>query len=120
MVVKTPPAQLIVENSRYLEHSEGVLEQTADKRRVLFFYASWCPICRPADQSFKENAGKIPEDVILVRVNYNDPDTDRAEKDLAGKYGVTYQHTFVQIDQEGSAIHKWNGGEINELLANIK
>lgn len=107
-------------DSRYVEYSKTVLDQSADKRRVLYFYASWCPICRPADANFKQNTSKIPKDMVVVRVNYNDPDTDREEKDLAKKYGITYQHTFVQIDTQGKEVTKWNGGQIEELLANIK
>lgn len=106
--------------SRYVEYSKVALDQVADKRRVLYFYASWCPICRPADANFKENTSKIPKDMVVVRVNYNDPDTDQEEKDLAKKYGITYQHTFVQIDAQGKQVIKWNGGQIEELLANIK
>jgi thioredoxin-related protein len=53
-------------------------------------------------------------------VNYNDTATDQAEKELAKKYGVTYQHTFVQIDAEGNEVTKWNGGKIEELLHNIR
>lgn len=106
--------------SRYVEYSKVALDQAADKRRVLYFYASWCPICRPADANFKQNTSKIPEDVTVLRVNYNDPDTDQKEKDLAKKYGITYQHTFVQIDGQGKQVTKWNGGQIEELLTNIK
>lgn len=107
-------------NSRYLEYSKTALDGAVSNRRVLFFYASWCPTCRPADISFTQNSGKIPEDVVLIRVNYNDPETDQEEKDLAKKYGITYQHTFVQIDATGKEVIKWNGGQINELLTNIK
>ena len=106
--------------SRYVEYSKAALEKAATNRRVLFFYASWCPTCRPADANFKENISKIPEDVTLIRVNYNDPETDQEEKDLAEKYGITYQHTYVQIDGAGKEVTKWNGGQINELLSNIK
>ena len=106
--------------SRYTQYSKAALENASSKRRVLFFYASWCPICKPADESFTQNANEIPEDVMLIRVNYNDPETDQEEKDLAKKYGVTYQHTFVQIDSTGNEVTKWNGGQIDELLANIK
>lgn len=106
--------------SRYIEYSKVAYDQAADKRRVLYFYASWCPICRPADANFKANANKIPEDITVLRVNYNDPDTDQEEKDLAKKYGITYQHTFVQVDSTGKEVTKWNGGQTNELLANIK
>ena len=107
-------------DSRYVEYSKVALEKAATNRRVLFFYASWCPTCRPADASFKENMSEIPEDVTLIRVNYNDPETDQEEKDLAKKYGITYQHTYVQIDSTGKEVTKWNGGQINELLSNIK
>jgi thioredoxin-related protein len=48
------------------------------------------------------------------------PETDQEEKDLAKKYGITYQHTFVQIDSKGNEITKWNGGKTDELLAKIK
>lgn len=105
--------------SAYIEYSKHALETNASKRRVLYFYANWCPTCKPADQSFKTNLSKIPEDVTVIRVNYNDSDTDQAEKDLAKKYAVTYQHTYVQIDQNGNEITKWNGGKIDELLKNI-
>ncbi|OGH12225.1 MAG: hypothetical protein A2776_01750 [Candidatus Levybacteria bacterium RIFCSPHIGHO2_01_FULL_40_10] len=107
-------------NSRYAEYTKAVFDQAVDKRRVLFFYASWCPICRPADADFKKNSSKIPEDMVVIRVNYNDPDTDQEEKELAKKYGITYQHTFVQVDSAGKELTKWNGGQTDELLANIK
>ncbi len=106
--------------SRYIEYTDSVLESTSGNRDVLFFYASWCPTCKSADENFRQNEDKIPADVRLIRVNYNDPDTDQEEKDLAKKYGITYQHTFVQIDSTGAEMAKWNGGEIEELLSRIK
>ena len=39
-------------------------------------------------------------------------------KDLQKKYGVTYQHTFVQIDSSGKALATWNGGGTQEILDN--
>ncbi len=107
-------------DSRYVQYSKSALDSASNNRRVLFFYASWCPTCKPADASFTKNASKIPEDITLIRVNYNDPETDKEEKDLAKKYGITYQHTFVQIDGTGKEVIKWNGGQIDELLSNIK
>src|SRR3989338_1167221 len=50
-------------DSRYVEYSKAALEKAVRDRRVLFFYASWCPTCRPADANFKENISKIPEDI---------------------------------------------------------
>ena len=107
-------------DSRYVEYTKAALEKAADKRRVLYFYASWCPTCRPADSDFRANVGKLPEDLVLIRVNYNDPETDSQEKDLAKKYNVTYQHTFVQIDGQGAEVTTWNGGKADELLANVR
>ena len=106
--------------SRYVEYSKSALNSATNNRRVLFFYASWCPTCKPSDASFSANTSEIPDDVTVIRVNYNDPDTDQEEKDLAKKYGITYQHTFVQIDGTGEEVTKWNGGQIEELLSNIK
>ena len=87
---------------------------------MLFFYASWCPTCRPADADFAKNESLLPEDVRLIRVNYNEGDTDDDEDTLADKYNVTYQHTFVQIDEEDNIVTKWNGGQTAQLLKNLK
>jgi thiol-disulfide isomerase/thioredoxin len=109
-----------VSSGKYVTYSEGIINSTKDDRRVLFFYASWCSTCRPADKSFIDNEANIPEDVVVIRVNYNDPDTDQEEKDLAKKYGIGYQHTFVEIDAEGNKVNLWNGGGFEELLENLK
>ncbi|MFA5894442.1 MAG: thioredoxin domain-containing protein [Candidatus Shapirobacteria bacterium] len=119
MVDKTPK-MMAGSEQRYTEYSNDVINSSSGKRRVLFFYANWCPTCKPADADFTKNSTMIPEDVELIRVNYNDPDTDPAEKELANKYGITYQHTFVQIDANGNVVTKWNGGQIKELVMNIK
>ncbi len=107
-------------DSRYIPYLKDVYDSNSNKRRVLYFYATWCPSCKAANEDFTKNPDKIPEDVIVIRTNYNDPDTDQEEKDLAKKYGITYQHTFVQIDSTGKEVTKWNGGQTSELLTNIK
>lgn len=107
-------------DSRYVEYTKAVLDSSSKNRRVLYFYANWCPTCRLADPDLKANVSKFPPDVTVIRVNYNDTDTDQEEKDLAEKYGITYQHTFVQIDSLGKVITRWNGGQAKELLVNIK
>lgn len=110
----------IMERMKYFEFSEAGFEGAASEKRVLFFYANWCPTCRPTDAEFSANMDQIPDGAVVIRVNYNDPDTDSLESELAKKYGVTYQHTFVQIDENGSVVTKWNGGKTKELLENIK
>jgi thioredoxin 1 len=112
--------QSSAESTQYLPYTPEVLESAKSTRRVLFFYASWCPTCIPANADFTKNVSQLPSDVTVIRVNYNDGDTDAEEKALAAKYGVTYQHTYVQIDAEGNEVTKWNGGSTEELLAKIK
>lgn len=108
------------ENSKYVYFSQQALDDASSSRRVLFFYANWCPTCRPVDANLMSSKNTLPKDVTVIRVNYNDTETDQEEKDLAQKYGVTYQHTFVQIDSEGNEVTKWNGGDIPEILKNIQ
>jgi len=82
---------------------------------VLFFRASWCPTCRTLDADIKSHLGDIPENVAILDVNY---DTSTA---LKQKYGVTYQHTLVQVDSAGNQIAKWSGSPtLASLLTNIK
>lgn len=97
----------------YVEYSPATYAAAADKKRVLFFHATWCPTCKAANANFEDNLGKIPANVVLLKTDY---DTETA---LKQKYGVTYQHTFVQVDAAGNAVTKWNGGGIEELIGNI-
>lgn len=107
-------------DASYIPFTPTVLADAASNRRVLYFYANWCPTCIPAGADFEKNVSMLPIDVTVIRVNYNDEGTDKDEKALATKYGITYQHTFVQIDTEGNIVTKWNGGATKELLAKIK
>ena len=82
---------------------------------VLFFRASWCPTCRAVDADIKANLSKIPSDLAILDVNYDDSSS------LKQKYGVTYQHTFVQVDKDGNLIKKWSGSPtLSALVAEVK
>lgn len=107
-------------NSIYLPFQNGVLNSQFTGRRVLFFYANWCPTCRPADRNIEASLDQFPSDLQVIRVNYNDSDTDAEEKSLAEQYQITYQHTFVQIDNSGEVVTRWNGGSFAEILTNLK
>lgn len=104
----------------YLEYTLPVFETAEDRKKVLFFYASWCPTCKPTDLEFKSGTKKIPSDLTIFRVNYSDSDTDEDEKALAKKYGITYQHTFVYLDENDEEIKRWNGGSLDKLLSEIQ
>jgi thiol-disulfide isomerase/thioredoxin len=82
---------------------------------VLFFRASWCPTCRGVDADIRANLGKIPEGVAILDINYD------TATELKQKYGITYQHTFVQVDAKGYQITKWTGSQtLAALLAQVK
>ena len=115
--IQSEPNQT-VNNERYVEYSPAAFAVPSEKK-VLFFYASWCPTCRPVDLELTQNFQKIPDNVRIIRVNYNDSDVDGDERALARKYEVTYQHTFVLTDAQGNEIKKWNGGDLSTILTNI-
>ena len=86
----------MMQKGQYLPFAGSVL--TDGHSKVLFFKASWCPICTKADAMLQDwyAAGSVP--VTTYTVDY-----DKAT-DLKTKYGVTYQHTFVKLDGQGNKI----------------
>jgi thiol-disulfide isomerase/thioredoxin len=70
---------------------------------VLFFNAAWCSTCKVARDNFEATLSDIPEDLTVVVVDFDD------SNELRKKYGVTVQHTFVQIDANGDEVKKWSG-----------
>jgi thioredoxin 1 len=97
----------------YTDYTSSAFQAASGKQRVLFFYAAWCPTCRPADANITANVDQLPDDVVVFRTNY---DTEDA---LKAQYGITYQHTFVLVDENGNVIQKWNGGDIDKIIENV-
>jgi thiol-disulfide isomerase/thioredoxin len=83
---------------RYEEYSEETFNQ-AEGRRVLFFYAPWCPQCRALDASIRES--NVPDGVVIFKVDY---DSNQA---MRQKYGVTIQTTLVEVDTNGNEVKKY-------------
>jgi hypothetical protein len=49
--------------------------------------------------------------MTIVEVDFDD------SQDLRTTYGVTIQHTFVQIDDNGQGLRKWSGSmTIDDLI----
>ena len=113
-VSPAPAIAQVQSNGRYVDYSPAAYAAAAGKKRVLYFYATWCPTCSVANEDFTVNAAQIPEDIVIFRTDYD------KETALKTKYAITYQHTFVQVDEAGNEISKWNGGGLSELLQNLK
>jgi thioredoxin 1 len=110
---ETTMSKPVTESSQYIDYSVTAFADAKNKKRVLFFHASWCPTCKVANEAFLNQMQEIPEDVVVFKTDYDTND------DLKKKYGITYQHTFVQVDENENALVKWNGGDIDALKTNI-
>lgn len=100
----------------YKDYSpQSILNESKNgKKVVLFFHAPWCPYCRAADEVFRDRVQDIPKNVVILKTDYD------SNSELKKKYGVTYQHTFVQVDSTGLLITKWNGGDLDNLNKYLK
>lgn len=77
--------------------AEQIAESDAD-HILLFFHATWCPSCRALDQDITENAANIPPDTEIYTLDYD------IETDLKREYGITTQHSVIEIDSDGNAV----------------
>src|SRR3989344_2449483 len=77
---------------------------------VLFFRATWCPTCKALAANIRSNLSGIPAGLTILDVDYDNSSA------LKQKYGVTYQHTLVQVRADGSMITKWNGSPARVAL----
>ena len=98
----------------YEAYAPEKLARAASGDVVLFFHASWCPSCRGLNADIEKNINALPENVSILKVNYD------TESELKKKYGVTYQHTLVQVGADGSLIKKWSGSSnLGNLVSQI-
>lgn len=99
----------------YEKYAENKLALADEGNVVLFFKASWCPTCRSVDADIRSHIDAIPGGLTILDVDY---DNSAA---LKQKYGVTYQHTFVQVDSKGNMIAKWTGSPtLAALISEVK
>ncbi|WP_314814158.1 thioredoxin family protein [Arachnia propionica] len=89
-------------------------DKYADSKVVLFFNAKWCPACRAINEALTSDPGKIPAKTTVVSVDYDQ------HTDLRQRYGVTTQHTFVQIDTNGEKTRQWVSTSVDALLKELQ
>lgn len=101
---------------KYVTHDDWMMHKDAYKntKQVLFFAASWCPDCKAIDKALMADASSIPDGVSVVKVDY-----DKAT-DLRKQYGVTMQHTFVQVDDMGKEVAQWSATKPADVLKGLQ
>ncbi len=114
---KASPAEVGMEGKAgmYAPYAAEKLAMANDGDVVLFFKASWCPSCRALDANLRASLADIPAGLTILEVDY---DTALA---LRQQYGVTTQHTLVQVGANGTLIKKWSGGStLASIVAEVQ
>lgn len=95
--------------------AEKIASKSAVGHVVLYFHANWCPTCRALDADIMAHLKDIPANLTILKVDYDN------SVELKKKYGVTYQHTMVEVDANGTLIKKWAGSpKLADLLMQVK
>lgn len=86
----------------------------ADSTNVYFFHAPWCEVCQGIDAEITSDPDAIPDGITLIKTDFD------TSTELRQKYGVTVQYTFVQVDDTGELVKKWNATSLAAVLAGIQ
>ncbi|CAM3432697.1 Thioredoxin domain-containing protein [Deinococcus saxicola] len=105
------PKMMDAQMAHYMPYTKAAYDAASGMKRVLFFHATWCPNCRAADADILKKLDKIPADVVIFKTDYD------KEVALKKQYGITAQHTFVQVDEGGKALKKWAGGKLSTIIS---
>jgi len=107
---------MMVKSGTFEEYSASKIARASSTHDVvLFFDASWCPTCKAVKKDINANLSNIPNSLSILDVDYDN------SVELKKKYGVTYQHTFVQVDKDGNLIKKWSGSPtLASLVKEVK
>ena len=113
--VLAPAEKKMVAPGTYEDYSFEKIAFAANGDVILFFHAPWCPTCKALDTNINANLTAIPANTKILKVDYD------SSNELKKKYGVTYQHTLVQVDKDGNMITKWSGGNtLASIIAKIQ
>jgi thiol-disulfide isomerase/thioredoxin len=110
-------AELAPSGTTVRAYEPGCAERYAaeGKKTVLFFRAYWCGACANAAAEIADEAPRGPSDLVVLEIDYDD------SEDLKRRYGVTLQHTFVQVGAAGEKLGQWTGfGTLAELYAALR
>ena len=118
-------AQLLAGSmSHYYTFTPEAYEQAKEQNKtiLLYFYASWCPICKqeqkdamiPAFNELQNN------NLIAFRVHYKDNEATQSEEELAKQFGITYQHTKVIFKDNEIILNDLNSWDKEKYITELK
>lgn len=112
---ETMESETMMKKGSYESYSPEKLSLASDGKVLLFFHAIWCPVCRNIEAEINSNPEALPAGTHILKVDYD------KEISLRQKYGVTVQHTFVQVDASGNLIQRFNdAAKLSTVLSRIK
>jgi thiol:disulfide interchange protein len=102
-------------SSAYREYSPEAVSSASDGDKiVLFFHAQWCVTCKLLADDISANTDRIPQDVRILVADFD------SETALKQDYGVTLQHTLVQVTRDAGMVGKWSSSRsLDDLLSRI-
>lgn len=100
-------------SATYVDYSSAAFStaRATGGQTVLYFHAPWCPVCQRLEPSIRQNINDLPNGLTILKVDYD------SQTELKKKYGVTYQHTFVQVDAQGNKLKLWSGSTDARAIA---
>lgn len=102
-------------SAKLVNYSENTFEEEImEGRNVVYFAATWCPTCKALNDELAEDISSLPSDLTIIKADYDE------EVALKQEYGITIQHTLVQVDENGKEITRWSGGGIETIQAELQ
>jgi thioredoxin 1 len=93
-------SEVMVKSGSFKDYDKALLANASTGKVVIFFSAPWCPTCNATNKDLNSKLDKIPSDITILKADYD------TSTELKKQYGVTQQHTFVQVDANGLQIKK--------------
>ncbi len=82
----------------YSDYTIGALDEPGKK--VLFFWASWCPFCQENHDRLLNLYNENTYDVSVLKINYD------TETELRTQFSVASQDTFILLDEDGTELER--------------
>lgn len=110
----------------YIRYSKEDFDKARSENKIiyLYFYATWCPICKSERPSIFAAFDEMNYDnVVGFEVHFNDDKTNQEDEDIARELGIAYQHTSIIFDKNGNeeyrSLSKISKDELKEEIIKL-